>query len=115
MAILPRPSHPREAWRDLTAFLRERRRHEWVFLALALAITIGILVAFLGEFNAKQAYKPPATPYVTQWRADRSRAEIIADQKRDLPAQQARLKEEAAARLAKQKQFQRVAKMMGIE
>jgi hypothetical protein len=115
MAILPRPSKPREALADLWSVLRERRRHQWALLALAVTFTGVILWMFIFQFNAKQAYKPPEIVYVEQWRADRTRADVEKRLAKDAPVEKARAEELKKLQLERQKQFQRVADMMGID
>ena len=115
MAILPRPSRPREALADLWAVLRERRRHQWALLALAVTFTGVLIWMFVFQFNQKPAYRPPEILYVEQWRADRTRGDVEARLKKDLPVEQARAAELKKLQLERQKQFQRVADMMGID
>ncbi|CAM3071405.1 hypothetical protein SPAN111604_02330 [Sphingomonas antarctica] len=115
MAIMPRPSSPLAALADLWSILRERRRHQWGLLALAVTFTSVILWMFIFQFNAKQAYKPPEIQYVEQWRADRTRADVEARLKKDAPKERADAVELKRLQLERQKQFQRVADMMGID
>ncbi len=115
MAILPRPSSPRAALSDLWSVLRERRRHQWVLLALAIVAT-GVLVwMFVFQFTTKKAYKPPEIVYVEQWRSDRTRADVEKRLAKDAPIEKARAEELKRLQLERQRQFQRVADMMGID
>ncbi len=115
MAILPRPSRPREALADLWSVLRERRRHQWGLLALAVTFTGVILWMFLYQFNIKREYQPPDIVYVEQWRADRTRAQVEARLAKDAPVEKAQAEELKKLQLDRQRQFQRVADMMGID
>ena len=115
MAILPRPSRPREALADLWSVLRERRRHQWGLLALAVTFTGVILWMFLFQFNIKREYQPPEIVYVEQWRADRTRADVEKRLAKDAPVEKARAEELKKLQLERQRQFQRVADMMGID
>jgi hypothetical protein len=115
MAILPRPSKPKEALADLWSVLRERRRHQWGLLALSVTFTGVLIWMFLFQFNAKQAYRPPEIMYVEQWRADRTRADVEKRLAKDAPIEKARAEELKKLQLERQKQFQRVADMMGID
>jgi hypothetical protein len=115
MAILPRPSRPREALADLWSVLRERRRHQWGILGVAIAATAVLIWMFAFQFNQKPAYKPPEIVYVEQWRADRTRADIEKRLAKDAPVEKARAEELKKLQLERQRQFQRVADMMGID
>src|SRR6476646_1392465 len=115
MAILPRPSRPREALSDLWAVLRERRRHQWGILGVAIAATAVLIWMFAFQFNQKPAYKPPEIVYVEQWRADRTRADVEKRLAKDAPVEKARAEELKKLQLERQRQFQRVADMMGID
>ena len=87
---LPQRFNIAAAFRDLAGFLRGRERHEYVFAALALAITAFIVFAF----NHDSKFTPPEKiVYVESWPATRSDAEI----RRDITADaQARGKAKAA-------------------
>jgi hypothetical protein len=68
---------PVRAYRDLRLFLRGRQPYELGFLALAMLVT-GFLIYV----------------YVEQWPADRTDAQIVAQQKIDAPIKAARLAEQ---------------------
>ncbi len=107
MSWFPRPVGPREALRDLAAFMRQRSREQFIGAALALLVTAIILIEFL--VASKIGTAPPAQiVYVESWNANRTDAEIIADQKKD----QAKKR---AAQAEKQRQFQKLEKQLGIE
>jgi hypothetical protein len=79
---LPRPASPRALWADLRAFTSERRAHHWVAAALAIAIPIAIVFVFY--LDGKTNILPgPQLIYVESWPANRSDAEIKAQQKID--------------------------------
>lgn len=107
MSIIPRPSSPRVAWRDAVTFMRQRRPHQIVFLALAIAIPILVFLAFINEFNRTPEWHPPEVMYVQQWSADRTRAEIAAQQARDLPAELAKKKQLEQWQAERRAQFKR--------
>ena len=106
MAILPRPSTPTAAWRDLRAFLATRERHQLVFAALALAIPALIVAGFYHD--AQPMPQPREMMFVDSWPSDRSDAQIIAQQKID----QAALHRAQAERRA---EFQRLKKQLGMD
>jgi hypothetical protein len=106
MSWFPRPVGPRAAWADLRAFFRHREREHWIGAALAVLVTIIIIIEFLVDSKINTA-PPPRMVYVEQWNADRTDAEIIADQKK---AQA----EKEAAQKERQRQFQKLEKQLGM-
>ena len=103
---LPRPSSFRALAADLKAFLAARDRHHIVAMLLALLVPGLIFTAF---FLQDRHYKPPVKViYVQSWKADRTDAQIIADQKKAQAEQETRAKE-------RQRQFKKLADQLGIE
>jgi hypothetical protein len=88
---------PLRAYRDLRLFLSQRKPHELIFLVLAIAITWVVMFAIASNSVVEKAYRPNIV-YVEQWSANRTDAEIIAQQKIDGP------KEKATAEAIKQQQ-----------
>lgn len=107
MAIIPPPVGPHAALADLRAFLRQRGREQWIGAALAVLVTMIIIIEFLVDSKINTS-APPRIIYVEQWKADRTDAEIIAQQKKDQAVRDAYAKE-------KQRQFQKLEKQLGIE
>lgn len=106
MSWIPRPVGPRAAISDLAAFMRQRSREQVIGAALALLTTIIIVILFLVDSKINTA--PPAQiVYVESWSANRTDAEIIADQKKHQA-------ERRAAELEKQRQFQRLENQLGM-
>jgi hypothetical protein len=107
MLGLPPLQGPRAVYQDLRAFLRRRSREQNLAAALSLGLTGAILVVFMLDPKINTA--PPATiTYVESWSADRTDAEIKADQARTQAEVEARAK-------ARQQQFQEIANTLGIE
>ena len=107
MSFFPRPVGPREALRDLAAFMRHRSREQVIGGALAILVTAIIVIEFL--VDSKTGMSPPREiVYVDSWSANRTDAEIQADQKKDQA-------ERRAAQLQKQREFQKLANQFGIE
>ncbi len=106
MPVLPPTYRPGVALRDLGAFLRQRSREQVIGASLAVLVTIIILIIFFVDSQINTA-PPPQIIYVENYPANRTDAEIIADQK----VHQA--KREAAAR-EKQRQFQKLEKQLGM-
>lgn len=106
MPWFPSPVSPRAAIADFRAFLRHREREHWIGAALAVLVTIIIIIEFLVDSKINTA-PPPRIVYVEQWKADRTDAEIIAEQKKDQAAKE-------AARKERQRQFQKLEKQLGM-
>jgi len=107
MSWLPRPVGPREALRDLAAFMRQRSREQLIGAALALLATSIIVIEFLVDSKMGTAPEPQVIE-VEIYPSNRTDAEIIAEQKKDQAARR-------AAQLEKQRQFQRLENQLGIE
>src|SRR5215210_3801747 len=58
MSWLPRPSSPRAAFRDFAAFIRHREREHVIGAALALLVTIIIVIEFLVDSKINTAPPP---------------------------------------------------------
>jgi hypothetical protein len=97
---LPRPSSPRALWADLKAFAAQRAPHQWVAAAFAIIMPVAIVIVFTidGRTNISPGEQ---IVYVESWPANRSDAEIIAQQKKDKATLDALKKE-------RQRQFQKV-------
>ena len=106
MQILPRPSSPRSAFSDLMLMFSKDRPHRWGLLGLSMAMTSVMLWAFY--VDSKSPPKEREIFYVESWMSDRRDSDIIRQQKIDL----ARYEE---ALLEKQKEFQHVADLAGID
>jgi hypothetical protein len=106
MSWFPRPVGPREALRDLAAFMRQRSREQFIGAALALLVTAIILIEFLVDSKINTA-PPPRVVEVQLYSSNRTDAEIIAQQKVD------QAKRDAAAK-EKQRQFQKLEKELGM-
>ena len=107
MAVFPRPVSPRAAFRDLKNFIRHSGRERWIGGACAILVTIIIVIEFLVDSKINTA-PPPRIVYAESWTANRTDAQIIADQKKDQAAREAAMKE-------RQRQFQKLEKQLGIE
>ena len=106
MSWFPSPVSPRAALADFRAFLRHREREHWLGAALAVLVTIIIVIEFLVDSKINTA-PPPRVVYVEQWKADRTDAEIVADQKKHQAEKDAAAKE-------RQRQFQKLEKQLGM-
>ena len=86
--------------------MRQRSREQFIGAALAILVTMIIIIAFLVDSKINTA-PPPQVVYAESWKADRTDAEIIAQQKID------QAKRDAAAK-EKQRQFQKLEKELGM-
>ena len=107
MAVFPRPVSPRAALRDFLAVVRQPGRERWIAGSCAVLVTIIIVIEFLVDSHINTA-PPPRIVYADSWSANRTDAEIVADQKKDQAARDAAAKE-------KQRQFQKLEKQLGID
>src|SRR3954447_19600367 len=98
MGWFPRPSTPRAAFRDLLAFMRQRSREQVIAGALAFLCTAIIVIEFVVDPKIGTA-PPPQGVGVELSPANRTDAEILGGQKKDLGAREAAAKE-------RQRQFQ---------
>ena len=107
MSWFPQPSSPREALKDLAAFMRQRSREQLIGGALAVLVTAIIVIEFLVDANIGTA-PPPQIVEVELYPANRTDADIVADQKKDQAKKEAAQKE-------KQRQFKKLEKQLGID
>ena len=107
MAILPPMVGPRAALRDLKAFLGQRSREQMIGAALAVLVTVIIVIIFMVDSKINTA-PPPQIVYVENYGPNRTDADIIADQKK---ASEERRRAEEARR----KEFEKLEKQFGIE
>jgi len=86
--------------------MRHSSREQRIGAALALIVTAVIVTMFLvdSKFGAMPA---PQVTYVQLYPANRTDADIIADQKKDMEAR-------AAGEKEKQRQFQKLEKQLGM-
>ena len=102
----PRPVGPRAAFKDLAAFMRQRSREQVIGLILSLLVTAILVIEFLVDSKINTA-PPPRVIYVESYGANRTDAEIIADQKKDQA-------ERKAAQAERQRQFQELENRFGM-
>ena len=91
---------------DLFAFMRQRSREQVIGALLALLVTTIIVIEFFIDSKINTA-PPPTIVYAESWKANRTDAEIVAQQKVD------QAKRDAAAK-EKQRQFQKLEKQLGM-
>ena len=87
--------------------MRQRSREQVIGAGIALSLTALIILGF--SIDTKDAMKPPPRIVVVElYPSNRTDADIIADQKKEQAQYEAAKKE-------KQRQFQKLAKQLGIE
>ena len=95
--------NPFRALLDLRRFLGTRQKYEIVFLFGSLMACILIVAFFAAGSRVEKQWQRPTIIYVQSWRADRTDAQIIAQQKIDqakkdeLDAKQKKLEDENKA------------------
>jgi len=107
MSWFPNPSSPRAAFRDLITFMRQREREHVIGAALAFLVTVIIVIEFVVDAKMDTA-PPPQVVEVQLYPANRTDADIVADQKKDQAKKEAAQKE-------KQRQFKKLEKQLGID
>ena len=107
MAILPPTVGPRAARADLSAVLRQRSREQLIGAALAVLVTMIIVIIFFVDSKINTA-PPQQIVYVESFAPGRTDADIIRDQKK---ASEERRK----AAEARRREFEKLEKQFGIE
>jgi hypothetical protein len=107
MSWFPRPSTPLAAIRDLSAFMRHSSREQVIGGALAFLVTLIIVIEFIVDAKIGTA-PPPRVVEVQLYASNRTDAQIIADQKKDMAQKEAAQKE-------RQRQFRKLAKQFHID
>ena len=86
--------------------MRQRSREQVIAAALAVLITVIIVIEFVVDSKINTA-PPPRVTYVELYPSTRTDAEIVADQKKDQAAKEAAAKE-------RQRQFQKLENQLGM-
>jgi len=107
MAILPPSVGPRAALKDLGAFLGQRSREQLIGAALAVLVTVIIVIIFIVDSKINTA-PPQQIVWVESYGPDRTDEDIIRDQK---SASEDRRRAEELRR----QEFQKLQKQFGIE
>ena len=98
---------PVHAIKDFVAYVRGREKHEYWFLLLSIGITMVIGWGFVHDSHFERAYKREII-YVESWPANRSDAEIIAQQQIDLAKERAATAEFERERAKRQAEWKRI-------
>ena len=106
MSWFPRPVGPRAAFHDLRAFMRQRSREQVIGALLAVLVTAIIVIEFLVDSQIGMK-PPPQITWVELYSSNRTDAEIIAQQRKDMAAR-------IAAQKERQRQFQKLERDLGM-
>ncbi|WP_353203974.1 hypothetical protein [Sphingomonas sp.] len=108
---------PIRAYHDLRSYVVTRRPHQIGFMALSLVLSYTMIVGTLDVTRMPKPAYHREVIYVQQWRADRTDAEIIAQQKIDgveQTRQEQELKRLQAERKVQLKKLDNALKSFGI-
>lgn len=99
---------PLAATRDLRRYLARRHPYELGFLFLAIILTWGLVTVMVQDAKSIEVPYKREIIYVQQWRADRSDAEIHAQQKVDAIEQAKRDAELDRLKKKRQAEFKKI-------
>ncbi len=104
---LPRPASPRVLIADLRAFAKERSPIKWIAALVALAMPVIIILGFIKDGKTNIAPGEQIV-FVESWSANRTDAEIKADQVK-------REAEREAQQAERQRQFKELERRFGMD
>jgi hypothetical protein len=104
---LPRPASPRTLIADLKAFTRERSRVQWFAATAAVLMPIVIVYGFVKDGKTNIAPGEQII-YAQSWSANRTDAEIKADQVKHQ-------REQDAQKAERQRQFKEIERKFGMD
>jgi hypothetical protein len=113
--MFPKRAQMGAAWRDFRDFIVAPRPHKIVFVTAALAAPVGLFLAFVQQARVDADYIPPKIVYVQQWTADRTIAQIKAQQAKDLPGEIARKKAQEAKAERQRQVYRKLGETLGID
>lgn len=113
--MLKRFKGVRGGFADLFAMLRESGHAKWLPLAAAIALPAFMMLLVALTFHADKVYRQPEVTYVTSFAPGRSRAEVAAQQAKDLPAEKAKRDAEAAAAEKERQTYRRIGHALGMQ
>ncbi len=104
---LPRPASPRALIADIRAFARDRSGVQWGAALVAIAMPVVIVLGFIKDAKTNITPKEQIV-YVSSWGANRTDAEIKADQAK-------REQQREAAVAERQRQFKALERKFGMD
>ena len=111
----PDPEHKGGSIRDMLTVFRQPQPHKWAFIAASLAIPATVIIGFVIQYDKEAEYKPPTVIYIKDWPANRTEAQVKAQQALDAPAEREYRQAVEAAEAARRQQFRDIANEMGID
>ena len=111
----PEPEHKGGVFSDFRAAYRDHVEHKWAYVLAAFAIPALIITGFAIQYDREKDYKPPEVIFFKPMKANRSDAEIRAQQALDAPAERAQRKAIKDAEDARKAQFRKLADDLGID
>ncbi len=106
---------PRAAWTDFVEIWRGEQRYKIYFLGLAFVFTSAIFLQFYFGERFEKEPEPIKLIYINSWRADRTDAEIRAENEAMVPE----IEEKRAKRALRERQsresYQRLGERFGME
>jgi hypothetical protein len=110
---LPRPSRPSALWVDIKAVFGAKGPHR--LLSAGLAILMPLVAFALFYFSpVKAPYREPDIVYAQQWPANRSDADILAQQAIDAPKEQQARAEQKEHEESRKRALRTLAKTLGM-
>ena len=104
---LPRPASPRVLIQDLRNFASQRSRVQWIAACVAILMPVIIIIGFITDARTNIAPGEQLI-YVDSWGANRTDAEIKAEQLK-------REAERKAADAARRAEFKKLEKRFGMD
>ena len=104
---LPRPASPRALLADVRAFASDRSGVKWGAALVAIAMPVIIVIGFIKDAKTNITPKEQIV-YVSSWGANRTDAEIKADQLK-------REQQREAAIAERQRQFKKLERRFGMD
>ena len=99
--------NPFRALLDLRRYLGTRKKYEILILFGSLMLCILIVGGFAAGSTVQREWRRPTIIYVQSWRADRTDAEIVAQQKIDMEKKKIQDAKEAEFEAKKRAEFKR--------
>lgn len=111
----PDPEHKGGSIRDLFTVFRQPQPYKWAFIAASFTIPALVIAGFVVQYDKEAVYKPPTVIYIKDWSANRTEAQVRAQQALDAPAEREYREAVEAAEAARRQQFRDIANELGID
>jgi hypothetical protein len=114
----PDPEHKGGGIRDMLTVFRQPQPHKWAFILASIAIPAAGIIGFAIQYDKEAEYRPPTVIYVKDWPANRTEAQVKAQQALDAKSDQEyreAVDAAKAAEAARRQQFRDIANELGID